>query len=891
MNEIALSVILVLVFFFSPLIISIRALKKTKKIAFLEEEINFLRHELKNLKGETFPVVNKEIQADIISDAVPEEVSVPEPIVQKTPQITVPVKRKRSRLKWKWNQERLFAFLGAFLGIIGLVFFTLYLGTRIGIFARFLIMTGFSTILLLVSFPLGKKEIWDELAHISRSFSGALFLFAVFASSTIEGLKWVDNPLFALIIIGAGTTYNLILGGFCKKKGYMVFHMAINFLVIFLLPAESLVLWLAFFITLGLQIFGYFRKEEINSSLSFLLFAVYCFYFKETGEAYFFLSFSFHIIAIITFLNLIIKKDISGILPKIVNYAMPLLWVGTAAYLGESKVLSVIPLLSGVAIGSILRIIRTKDINSLLFWPLQILVTGTFLILASGIGTSYWLTLLYMESSIFSYWMIKEKENKSVPLLLNYLILISSVMYFFLSESSIFNWLSAINNFLLLITASYFMYKASAEDEKKSKDFESLINIFQFLLPVFAFFLSHAADGSTSFTQVLFFSILCLPVLFISNTGNLKIRSYGLWFTSLLPLIFILQKYIGEPELKFSNSLIIILPLLILTLIVIVYHHIQKTDFFINPGIFVFTLILAVSLYFPFWKISTLLPGVLILAASLIYLFWWEFKNQWETQSSGLILLLLFFIRHLSHNLQIENYWGILNLRLVIEIAALIIFFLYLKSSKWKETHKIPLLNKTLQGTAFTLSWLFLLVFIFSHSNRNILSMVFQLSIIVLLFIEKRKYLPGYPLTSLAYAHFIFAQVNLALNTHPSFPFLPGILQNPWLFGFINVGTSIYIIYLFFRHLNIGSYPVSSVFVRLKKLTDLMMEKRNLTLLIPLFVSLGLFFNWTLEATALTIALFSGCFLLYGTALILKENVFRHATSLALLGTSVRLIF
>ena len=69
------------------------------------------------------------------------------------------------------------------------------------------------------------------------------------------------------------------------------------------------------------------------------------------------------------------------------------------------------------------------------------------------------------------------------------------------------------------------------------------------------------------------------------------------------------------------------------------------------------------------------------------------------------------------------------------------------------------------------------------------------------------------------------------------------------------------------------------------------MEKKNLSLLIPLFVSLGLFFNWTLEETALTIALFCGAFILYGTALILKENVFRHATSVALLGTSVRLIF
>ncbi|MDA3811045.1 MAG: hypothetical protein PF518_12050, partial [Spirochaetaceae bacterium] len=349
--------------------------------------------------------------------------------------------------------------------------------------------------------------------------------------------------------------------------------------------------------------------------------------------------------------------------------------------------------------------------------------------------------------------------------------------------------------------------------------------------------------------------------------------------------------FIENKTMTFSGSLMLILPFLILSLIYVFYNQLKNKKFFHDFGIFLFSVILAATLYFPFWKISTILPGVLFLLAAIVYLFFWEKKGNWEIQTTGSLFLLLFFLRHITHHLQMENYWGIFSIRLLIEITGLFVFYLYLKSSRWSGEQTIPLLNKSLQGFSFLLTWLFLLVMIFSHSNRNILSMVFQFSILILLFIEKKELLKGYPISSLAYIHFIFAQLNLALNTHPSFPFLPGILQNPWIFGFVNLGTSVIIIFKVFRHLQNGPYPVSPVFLKLKKLTDLIIEKKNLTLLIPLFVSLGLFFNWTLDRTALTIALFIGCFFLYGTALLLKENVFRHATSLALLGTSIRLIF
>ena len=771
------------------------------------------------------------------------------------------------------------------------MFLTLYLGTQIGIFFRFMIMTGFAALLLIISFPLGKTDKWDELSHISRSFSGALFLFAVFASSTIEGLKWIENPLLALGVISAGTIYNLFLGGLCRKKGYMVFHMAINFLVIFLLPTEPLVFWLAFTLTLGLQIFGFYRKEEINSGLSFLLFTIYCFFFKESVDDFQYFSWLFNSAAIIAFVNIILQDENKGKLRIIVSHMMPILWIGSAAYLGYTRIEGITPLIAGTILGGILRYSKSKDLKYLLYWPLQFLLTGTFLILASGSGTQYWLTLLYIETSFFAYWMIEDKGNESLPLLLNYLILICTVAYLYLSDNVDFNMFSIANRTVIISAASIFMMKASKDDKKKTKDYKSLISIFQFILPLFAFLLSFQKGSVSSITEVIFFSILILILLIVSNKDVLALRTNGFWFAVLFPLTITVLRLIEDSEVSFSNSLFLLFPLVILSLASFILNRFKETKFSVDAGVFIFTLILAFTMYFPFWKISTILPSIILLLAAFAYYLWWEKKGMWEIQTSGQILLLLFFFRHISHNLQMENYLGFLNIRLIIEITAILVIFLYLRSNRWNDRHKIPLLNKTLQGPAFTLGWLFLMVLLFSHSNRNILSMVFQVSVILLLYIDRKEYLKGYPLLGLAYIHFIIAQLNLALNSHPSFPFLPGILQNPWIFGFINVGTSIFIIFLFFKHVKAFQANISPVFSRMKKITDMVIEKKNLSLLIPLFTSLGLFFNWTLEATALTIALFCGCFLLYGTASILKENVFRHATSLALLGTSVRLIF
>jgi len=904
MSEIAVSVIIVLIFFLSPLILSIRAFVKLKRIPILEEEIQFLKKEILSLKESSAFIksgdltIAREIhntdsvevqpsnESSVYSDdpVVPDDLPIQElPLQNVKPKPIFKKSNKRSRRKW--NQERAFAFLGGFLGIIGLVFLTMYLGTIIGIFFRFMIMTGFSTLLLVISFPLGKREKWEELSHISRSFSGALFLFAVFASSTIEGLKWIENPLLSLTVISAGTIYNLILGGLCRKKGYMIFHMAINFLVVFLLPAEPLVFWLAFLLTMGLQVFGFVRKEQLNSGLSFLLFTFFAVFYKETAADFLYFSWCFNFAALLSFVNFTLFDKEDTLLRKVISFALPVLWIGTAAYLGESKIEAVIPLLTAILAGSLVRIGKSRNYKKLLFWPFQILVTGVLLILASGEGTQYWLVLLYLESCYFCYWMIKESEYKSAPLLLNYLILISTVAYSCLSENLTINVFTVANRIVLVGAASFFMLKGAEKNEGKSADYYTLANIFQIMLPLFAFFLSINSKNPGTLESVSFYTILALLLFFISNNAVLKIRTYGLWAVSLIPLFFIVIQFIGEPQTGFLNSLILLLPLLLLSLILLVWNKIRKTEFTTDLGVYLFTLILIVFFYFPFRQISTILPGVLILLSSFVYYFRWELQTDREMQISGTVLLVLFFIRHITHNLQLEESLWIFSFRLLIEITSLPVLFLYLKSKRWDAKLGWG------QSTVFILSWLMVLVMIFSHSNRNILSMVFQLSIVILLFVDRKKYLEGYPLVSLAYIHFIFAQLNLTLNTHPSFPFLPGFLQNPWIFGLINLGTSVSVIYLFFRHTQEVDFFVYPLFSRMKKITQKIFEKKNLTLLIPLFISLGLFFNWTLEETALTIALFSGCFILYGTALILRENVFRHATSLALLGTSVRLIF
>lgn len=899
MSEIAISIVLVLVFFFAPLIFSIKALKRTKKIIHLEEEVKLLTNEIRDLK-EGFrgsmtvdPGVREEPNIEIMvsetDEQLIEQASQPESAV--IGDLIVRPSKRKFNFKWKWNQERFFAFLGACLGIIGLVFFTLYMGNRIGILVRFMIMTGFSIALLLISFPLGKKEKWDELSHISRSFSGALFLFAVFASTSIEGLKWLESPLLALALIGTGIVYNFVLGRLCRKKGYIVFHMVINFLVIFLLPYGHLVFALAFILTMSLQIFSFLSKEEINTSLSFFLFSLYCLFVKDKSPEFSYIFWSFNFMALVSFLNLLRNKNQNKKLYSIISYGHPILWIALTAILSENKVIAVIPPAVGILVGVLMRSRETGFLKSLLYWPLQILVAGLFLILASGSGTQYWLTVLYIESAFFSYGMIKETDNKIIPLLLNSLILMGTVLYIFFSDDGILNFPMLVNRIGLISSASCFLMFTADKNKNDNSDYALVNSVFQFLMAILAVLLSLTIDQGTTIREILIFTTLILIIFFISKKEIMKLRTYGIWLVIVFSLFMVVKQFIDEPGASFYNNLFLILPLLFLSLITLIFTRLKSIQFSPDLGICLFSLILIINLFYPFWIISSILPGILFLTAAFVYLLLWQKSRIWEVHVSGLVFLLIFFIRHITHHLQMENMWYMINIRFVIELTAMSVFFLYMKSSRWRSTQKIPLLNRSLQGTVFALSWMFLLLMLLSHSNRNILSLVLQLSVVLLLIIEKRGYLPSYPLLFAAYIHFLSAQVNLAMNAHPSFPFLPAGLQNPWVFGFINLAMSIFVIYLFFRHIKNGSYDISRVFPKIEKITDLIVKKKNMTLLIPLFTSLVLFFYWTLDSTALTIALFTGCFLLYGTALVLRENVFRHATSLALLATSIRLIF
>ncbi|HPA70815.1 MAG TPA: hypothetical protein PKY31_01010, partial [Spirochaetota bacterium] len=284
----------------------LRTRKLKKNIRALEERIEALE-----LRGGAV-ISEKPVAPEVpAATAMPERVLAPAPEpkpapvmkekvvdAQPEPPRTAPVPRvepveepewkKNSGATWKKLEKR-FAenwtgIIGAVVMVMGVAFLGVYAALKMTPLFRFLIITAFAAFLFALYLFLRKKEAWRGLAHWLRSSSGAIFLFACLGSGGIPGLKWIDDPLYALAFLGVGIIINLVFGFAGGTQVFASLHVVLSLVALGIAPQNQTTMILSAVVVLFGVILAYRDRWEYHLMVSITGYLAYHFYwFHESG--------------------------------------------------------------------------------------------------------------------------------------------------------------------------------------------------------------------------------------------------------------------------------------------------------------------------------------------------------------------------------------------------------------------------------------------------------------------------------------------------------------------------------------------------------------------------------------------------------------------------------
>jgi hypothetical protein len=233
-------------------------------------------------------------------------------------EIEIPIKEKETYPMWENLQQRFIenwtGILGSIIMVMGVGFLGIYTALKVSPPYRFGMTVLFSMILFGIFLYLRSKSKWIQFAMWLRSSAGAIFLFACLGSSTMEGLKWLDNPLegtgLLLLILGIG--FNLVLAFAGGRQVFASLHVLLSLVALAIAPPNLITFVAAVIITLFGIALTYREKWEYHLLLTISLFFAYHLYWyynaalKETAK--------------IQHLTGIISVVLVGVLTMLVHY-------------------------------------------------------------------------------------------------------------------------------------------------------------------------------------------------------------------------------------------------------------------------------------------------------------------------------------------------------------------------------------------------------------------------------------------------------------------------------------------------------------------------------------------------------------------------------------------
>lgn len=681
------------------------------------EESTVIKEEANPTEIPVRPEVSEPSRAKVYAHS-----SAPRPFKPKAP-VVEEVKSEFWMKVEKQFVENWTGILGSVIMVIGVGFLGIYTALKISALGRFLLISGFATLLGAMFFYLHKKPSWLKLALWLRSSAGAIFLFACVGSITIPGLKWLETESTQILVLSLGVLLNLFLGYVGKNQGLASLHVLLSLVGVWTIPSTPTSLIIGGIVTLFGVALSYRENWEYHLLLTVSsFFAFHLLYWFSLNHI---ISNSDRIYGIATILcvgvavalvhyrEVYSKKSFERIpfLVHLINW----FFFGFSLYLYSSGSKMTTFVLTAGAIAAFVLARRAKKLEiSWLFLTdtliAQVIAMIALITLARWqIDQSIIVASIFLEILLFL--VIAKKENdlllyKIGSVVLNcvgiYLVFYSIFTFNRLSELLLYEHATSI-----LVSALFGTVFIYFSNKKNTLDLSGLFRALNYDMdektkhPVLSilvgvFFVSyyvHLIDYKWSIYTVL--TILSV-ILYLRN----KLQSVEFTFISA---IFLMGAHIvnwvalNETRNESASQLLIVgLPLLTISALSIKFSYVEWASKHLKwIGVYLFSIQLILLTYYVYHPISVAAVSCAWLGLSLLAILIVKFISKKSDQFHqidrnilhvGLVLIGLFLVRHLVVNLNSEELWGPIKARIWVEIMAFSVFLVWALTKNTENT-------------------------------------------------------------------------------------------------------------------------------------------------------------------------------------------------------------
>ncbi|MBA2369118.1 MAG: hypothetical protein H0V82_08870 [Candidatus Protochlamydia sp.] len=163
---------------------------------------------------------------------------------------------------------------GSFTLVMGAVFFGLTSTIMQHPEARVGILFLASLLILGISQKINAYKNWSLLCGWLRSIAGSVILFAALGAGSIEGLKFIQTPSYALIVLCAGIAFNLSLACTTAVQSIASLHVILSLIAFCIVPQTIILLPLGALISIVGLFTAYRSRWDLH--LFFIVLAFAC---------------------------------------------------------------------------------------------------------------------------------------------------------------------------------------------------------------------------------------------------------------------------------------------------------------------------------------------------------------------------------------------------------------------------------------------------------------------------------------------------------------------------------------------------------------------------------------------------------------------------------------
>jgi hypothetical protein len=822
--------------------------------------------------------------------------------------------------------------IGAVVMVMGVGFLGIYAALKMSPLIRFMIITAFAAFLFGLYVFLRTKGAWRQLAYWLRSSSGAIFLFACIGSGGIPGLKWIEDPLYALAFLIFGIIINLYFGFAGGTQLFASLHVVLSLVAVGIAPQNQTTMIIAAVVVLFGVLLSYRDRWERHLLVSITGYLVYHLYwFNVSG------LFDADVIPLEARLTGIAATGVIGIAAALIHYrkmyrgekfeAQPFIahlvnWcymaVGFFLYTTGSKWNTI--LLGAAALCAFLLARRARTIGIPWLHRTDTLIAQSIALISLltlerwEVDGLYVMGIVYVEVIVFTAVMMLEKEDflTRIGAYLHHLSALSLLSY--TMDMLNFEKTASVSRSAITLAGALvpgiFLHWVLVKKHKElpdsidiylKKTAESRFSVGGVILPVMltaGFYCIHRYIWTPAAAAAVMLALLYLRARIQSNGlgAGLVIAAAGMH-------LFCWQFIGAEQGVPVADKALYALPFLAVSLAGIRAARVEATGKHYKwIGIYLFTAHLALSAYYVLNPVSPFLPGVVWILLSPLYLetalylrkkYGATLDESGGTDScllnAGVILVVMFLARHVLVHMQSELYLGPLKVRLVLELLGIAVMFYWALARRPEMVKQLKLWTRVhplfWEGVvALSIFTIALEVPVMWHPPAWIAAAL------VLLFagdtwktVLSRFRLYALMIFWLAAFHIAFLS---STQAGPSQYWL----DQEWVGGLAGILVQIMFVIYFHHRGGLASVTFPFDAPRFARLIAAVGRRVNLWVYYPFFTAIALFLYWSFDSAILTLLWVAEAFSIFVLSVILKENHFRYLSMAALIGCLLRLV-